>query len=56
MDLQSPCAGGGMITLNPLGHKERRSLIKSGVEPKEAHERALSKPENQYPKPKRGKK
>jgi hypothetical protein len=39
-----------MITLNPTGHKERRSLIKSGVEPKEAHERALSKPENQYRK------
>ncbi len=37
-----------MITLSLKGHKERRSLIKSGVEPKDAHERALSKPENQY--------
>ena len=36
-----------MITLNLTGHKERRSLIKSGVSPKEAHEQALKNPDNQ---------
>jgi len=45
-----------MITLSSQGFKEYRSLIREGVPEKEAHERALSKPENQYPKPKRGKK
>lgn len=41
-----------MKTLNARGHKERKALIKSGVNPSEAHERALSKPENQYRKSK----
>jgi hypothetical protein len=36
-----------MITLNSQGFKEYRSLIREGVPEKEAHERALSKPENQ---------
>ena len=41
-----------MITLNRQGFKEYRSLIREGVPEKEAHERALSKPENQYRKSK----
>ena len=36
-----------MKTLNARGHQERRDLIKSGVNPSEAHERALSNPDNQ---------
>jgi hypothetical protein len=36
-----------MKTLNRLGHKERRTLVKQGTNPMEAFKLALSDPKNQ---------
>lgn len=47
MDLQGPCPGGGMITLNAKGWAEYRRLIREeGKRPPEAHARALDNPEH----------
>ncbi len=46
MGLPCACAGGGMKTLNRKGHQERRKLIREGVDPLGAYQKALADTEN----------
>jgi hypothetical protein len=45
-----------MTTPNAKGWSEYRRLLREGLTPPEAYDRVLTVPENQYPKPKRGRK